>query len=257
MNIKKQHPKIWNWLLVVGLCCWFTSCQTAYTISGKKANYYAVDKSKGVDLEIVEMIAPYKQELDAAMKQVIGESTTNLKKAQPEGTLNNFMADAIIPIAQQLYKNATIDFSVANIGGIRVPNLPKGKITKEQIFEVMPFDNQLVVLQLNGKVVKKLMEHIASKGGWPVSKEVKLVINNQELVNSSINEQAIDTTKTYHVLAPDYIANGGSKCYMLVDQPREDLNILFRAALIQFIEQETGKGNKINATLDKRISYGK
>lgn len=69
----------------------------------------------------------------------------------------------VINVAQE-----AADFAVFNTGGLRRP-LPLGNITRGDVFELMPFENELVILTMNGEAVKKLVNFIATKGGAPVS----------------------------------------------------------------------------------------
>ena len=153
-------------------------------------------------------------------------SSDLLVKQQPEGTLGDFVADALL-LQSRKELNTAIDFSIVNNGGIRVPNFSAGEITVGKVFELMPFDNGIAVVECSGKVVKQLMDKAAAKGGWPVS-NMKYMIHAGAAENIFIGENKLDTLATYHFVCSDYIANGGDDCSFLVAQKKTLSNLLFR-----------------------------
>ncbi len=78
------------------------------------------------------------------------------------------MADAIYYGATQHFKMA-VDAAFVNYGGIRISQLPKGEVTSGKIFELMPFDNIVVLQKLKGSVLQEFLDLIAERGGWPAS----------------------------------------------------------------------------------------
>ncbi len=205
------------------------------------------------DDEIEEMIAPYKKELDAKMNQVIGYAEKELVKELPECTLGNWASDAIHTECNKLFKKP-IDFAVVNQGGIRIPTLPQGDITTGKIFELMPFDNMLVILNVKGDIVQQLFESIAARGGWPVSSSVRCSFTEGgELRSVTINGNPIDMEKTYQIGISDYVANGGDKCSFFKGQPQTQTGILFRDAFINRVKDLTRMEKNIDAEIEGRM----
>ena len=204
------------------------------------------------DQEMNQIIDPYKTQLEKDMNQVIGFATRSLTKHQPESTLGNWIADIIYQKGCDYYEQS-IDMAFQNYGGIRIQDLPDGAITKSHIFELMPFDNMLVILEVDAENLIKLFNRIAAYGGWPVSRQVKFEIKNGHPENIRINNQPIDKNRIYKVGLPDYIANGGDKCFFLKDLKRTTLNIMVRDAIIEYVVEETKRGNSLNAKLEGRI----
>ncbi len=203
------------------------------------------------DPAIDKMLAPYKKDLMQEMNQEIGTASQQLLKERPESALGNFVADAILETARGLY-DKEIHFGLPNYGGLRVPYLNEGAITKGEIFELMPFDNLLVVLTIDGKMVEKLFTHIIIKEGWPLSKGVKIeadTINNQH--RFFINEEEVKPNETYRFCVSDYIANGGDDCDFLKDQQRDELDILFRDAIMEYVKKQ----KSIDANIEGRFIY--
>ena len=231
------------------------SCKTSFQISKKESGQYKFSDSTNteIDSSIYSEIAPYREKMQSAMNEVLAVSTTSLERGLPESKLGNFLSDACMSYKKE--KNMQADFAVFNTGGLRRP-LPSGNITRGDVFELMPFENTLVILSMNGGDVKKLVNFIATKGGAPVS-GIQLRIQDSVATNVFINNVALDTTKIYRVLTSDYLANGGDAFPFVTDKNWDAVNLKVRDALIEYLISQTKAGKKINVDLDGRITYGR
>lgn len=231
------------------------SCKTSFQISKKESGQYKFSDSTNteIDSSIYSEIAPYREKMQSAMNEVLAVSTTSLERGLPESKLGNFLSDACMSSVKE--KNMHADFAVFNTGGLRRP-LPSGNITRGDVFELMPFENTLVILSMNGGDVKKLVNFIATKGGAPVS-GIQLRIQDSVATNVFINNVALDTTKIYRVLTSDYLANGGDAFPFVTDKNWDAVNLKVRDALIEYLISQTKAGKKINVDLDGRITYGR
>jgi 2',3'-cyclic-nucleotide 2'-phosphodiesterase (5'-nucleotidase family) len=201
------------------------------------------------------MLMPYKDSLDKSMNEVIGFSIHGLFKKQPESPLGNFMADAIKTMAEKKF-NKKIDAAFVNFGGIR-SYIPKGDITIGKIFELMPFDNLIVLQELKGVKLKSFLDRVCEKGGWPVSKGITYAIKDKAAIDILINGNAIDNNATYIIANSDYIANGGDNCDMLKNIPKQNINYLMRDALIEYTKMLTQESKPIDVKIENRVVYGK
>ena len=233
------------------LCLSFLGCKSYYQVSDSKSQFYLTDNSLKPSSEIESIIDPYRDQLNSEMNAVIGQLETELTKGQPESTLGNFVADAILASAKKRYKG-NIDFSLPNYGGMRVPYIKVGDISMGNLFELMPFDNKLVIVHLDGKSVKELLDHTCSLGGWPISKGVKITLDTLDRQHEyKINGKTLDIDGKYAFCVSDYIANGGDNCSFLKNKKREDLDLLFRDALIEYVKDK----KTINVNLEERTTY--
>lgn len=201
---------------------------------------------------ITTLIQPFKNQLDTQMEEVIGGCAATLIKERPESGLGNWMADAIHR-QTELYTGKPIDFAVQNYGGIRIPELSKGLIKRGKIYELMPFDNQIVVLSLNGEEVEELIRHIVKGKGWPVSYGIKITQTTETDLSIVIKGAPLDDKKTYQVALPDYIANGGSGSHFLLDKQRQTIDRLIREALIEDVINHTKNNQEINGRIEGRL----
>ncbi len=244
-------------ILLLG-CLVAAGCVPYYQIAKTENTVYPMDSLAVSNTEVEALVAPFKAQLDAEMNKVIGEVKQDLPKEKPESLLGNFVADAILVAAKKHY-DQPIDFAVSNYGGLRVPNIPAGPITTGMIFELMPFENRLTVVHLDGKTTKQFFEHMVAKGGWPVSTGVQVKVSNVDSVSVQqimIDDAIFNEKQTYHILTSDYIANGGDQCDFLKGKDRDDIGLLFRDALIEYTKMQTAAGNSIDAALEGRTYFG-
>src|SRR5690606_24774721 len=174
-----------------------------------RTDYIRIDESLPVDSSVLKFIQPYSEQLSATMNRVIGESALALNKAKPESTLGNFFTDALREQSEKYFERK-IDLCVMNYGGLRLPNISAGNITVGTIFELMPFDNYLVLFTLKGEMILQLLQHIAADGGWPQS-GVRFTIKEGKPFDITINGNPIQPEKEYTLLVSDYMAEGGDK----------------------------------------------
>ena len=211
------------------------------------------DSLQLVDSAIVKLIEPYKQKLDAQMNEVLNVSDVELLKERPEGTLCNFAADAVMWYGNKSYEKP-IDLCVLNYGGLRIPFIQKGNITLGKIYELMPFDNMVDVVEIDGKSCQQLLDIIAKNGGGPVS-GVKFKINNNRAEEVFINGIPFDSTKTYTLVTSDYLVNGGDGLEMLKKAiKRTSLNYKIRDAIVDYVREKKSTNKNITTQKDGRIT---
>ncbi|MBL7717997.1 MAG: 5'-nucleotidase C-terminal domain-containing protein [Flavipsychrobacter sp.] len=226
------------------------ACGTSYQVAQHSSVIYNV-KDTSPDSSLYRLVQPYKEELDKKMSEVIGRADTTLTKKQPECTLGNFMADAQLAAARELYPDVTV--SVSNYGGIRVSYLQEGPVMLRHMYELMPFDNTLVILELPGTVLVEFCQHMASLKGWPVS-GLSYTIKDKKAVNIKVNGQAVKEDALYKVATSDYVANGGDNCHFLKAYKPVLTNIFVRDVLIAYVRNRTASGQALSATLENRVT---
>ena len=207
------------------------------------------------DTEINAIVKPYKQKKDSVMHSELATAEMAMVKGLPEGLLGNFCADLTLQQARKYYKaqhGQTVDIALLNNGGLRT-SLPKGIITREKAFELMPFDNMMVVITLSGEQTKELFDFVAKMGGMPIA-GCKIGLKDSIASKIEINGQAFDISKSYKVATSDYLANGGDKMIFFKNPLQmEVLNVLLRDAIIEYMVEENKQGRKLTAKLDGRI----
>ena len=114
------------------------------------------------DSSIVKFYLPFKKNLEESlMNKPISYSFDTYKKNDGElnSTLSNMFADATFEMSNERFKEISgnnIDIVLLNNGGIR-SIISKGNISEKTAFELMPFENSIVVLELSGKSINKIL----------------------------------------------------------------------------------------------------
>ena len=213
-------------------------------------DYKVLNLQKDSFLQV--MLQPYADSVNSSMNAVIAQLAVDVDKRQPESTLGNLMADAMKVIGEKYYKT-TIDASLVNYGGIRIPSVKAGAITRGKVFEMMPFDNIIVLQKLKGTVLKEFLDHVAGRGGWPVS-GITMQIKNKKAENIMIGGKALDMNAVYTIANSDYVANGGDNCEMLRTIPQLNNGFLFRDAIIEYFTMFGKEGKQISMTIQNRVT---
>lgn len=204
------------------------------------------------DIKMQNFIARYKLQLDREMDQVIGESVEEMRAGKPESFLSNWNADIYLKSATD-YLKSTVDMAVVNLGSLRSP-IPKGEITVGSIFQLMPFENELVILWLKGTEVKKLLDIFALEGGQGIS-GVRMDIKNSKAANALIQGKPIENEKLYSIATNDFLAGGNDRMIPLATpEKRIDTGLKIRNLLMEHVIRETQNGRKIESKLDGRIT---
>lgn len=223
-----------------------------YTVQHHTTRAYSFDSTSQTDSTFVRLLAPYKAGVDTLMKAVIGRAAIPLTKAQPECTLGNFMADAQLEAAQKL--DAKVVASIVNYGGIRVPYLPPGPITKGAIYELMPFDNIVTIVEIPGSVLFRFCNHMAARRGWPVA-GLRYTVKDKKAVDLLLAGSRVDSARIYKITVSDYIAGGGDDCDFLRPLKKRYTSVFLRDALIDYVAALDRAGQPLFPKLDQRVSY--
>ena len=212
------HNYIMNFkpLFLIAFILTLLSCKEdkhLYKIEGQQIS---ITDSLETNAEIEAYIKPYRENLEKSMGTVLAYSVDTYSKRDGElnTAIGNLMADAVLEESNPVFKQRTgkdIDFVLLNHGGIRAI-MSKGNVTTRTAYELMPFDNSVVVVELKGAQVKELIDYLADrKRAHPIS-GLKLVLDKDyKIVSSMVNDEPIDFDKTYNVATNDYLYNGGDK----------------------------------------------
>lgn len=230
-----------------------TACHTGHLVTRQTYQRIAVDSTATPDTRLVRLLTPYRQKLDQSMNVVLTRSAERLEKRKPECALNDLLCDALLAQSTERY-GKPIDLAQLNYGGVR-NGLPEGNITTGSIFEVMPFDNQLVVLTLTGDQLLQFLNHFA-KGGSLLVSGIQVKIHDDQVQSVTFNNgRTLLPNETYAVALSDYIANGGDDAAFLKGiTRRETLNYLIRDALIDYFRKQGRSGQPLTTQANGRIT---
>ena len=235
---------------------YFSSCTSTSHIIRYEEKFIAVDSTLKSDSAITAEIAPYKEQFSKIMDEVLAVSDQVLMKSNPEGLLGDFTADITLTKAQEFCSeqkdSCAAEICVLNNGGLRNP-LPKGTITLGNIFQLMPFENEIVILKLKGEAVKEFLDFVANKGGMPIA-GMRMKIKNSMANEVTIGGKPFDISKSYSIVTSDYLADGGDNMTFFAKPIKKIITgKKMRDAIIEYLKDESKKGNIISIKKDGRI----
>jgi 5'-nucleotidase/UDP-sugar diphosphatase len=228
----------------------------------------ADDKTFAADDAVTALLAPYIEEANASLTEVVGEAEDtfvfgNRLTRYQETSLGDLICDANVWYFRNVY-NQELDFAFHNGGNIRA-ELPQGPITQERILTILPFENYLFIVSLKGADIIELFDFIATipqgAGGWPqFSKEVRYTVDYSDSAESggagilqelTINGEPVDPERTYRFCTNDYLLGGGDG-YTVLTRSEDPFNtsLLLSYVVIEYIRSQ---GGIISPATDGRI----
>jgi 5'-nucleotidase len=244
--------KVFGSLLVVFLGI---SCQHQSQDPSKiTAQTTQIDTLISQDSAVIQTYAPYKKKMVDEINTVLSYAPHNLTKddGTMQSTLGNLMADMMYDKADELFHKEFgkhVDFVLSNHGGIRA-SLWKGEVKALHAFNIMPFDNTLVVTELTKEKLEELFTYFVSKQrAHPLSKQVWISIEKTGKYQVRINGKPVED-RTYFVATSNYLQKGGDNMHFFADPVSlYDSNFLIRDAISEYFT----KNDTIVSQLDERI----
>jgi len=229
--------KLKKYTIYFGLLLIF-SCTTTYNLQSFDSNTIEIKESP--DSIALAIISPYQKGIEVEMNEVITYSKISLTKRGAESLLGNFVTDLCLNYAEA-------HMCVMNNGGLRT-TIDKGPIKRGKIYELMPFDNELVVLELNRKDFLGLLNYICKRGGEPFS-GISITMDKKGNILTNSWPVNFENNEKVKVITSDYLANGGDKMSFFQNKEQYKVGLKLRDAIIDHCT----KNDTINATLDGRI----
>jgi 2',3'-cyclic-nucleotide 2'-phosphodiesterase (5'-nucleotidase family) len=209
-----------------------------------------INDSIKTNKEVERLIIPYRDSLNEEMNKVIGVSRQLMTKGFPEGLLGNFVTDLMLEYGRENLDN-NIDFAIVNNGGLRSA-LPKDTLLLHHVYELMPFDNKVVILTMKNSQMEQLFDYIIQNKNISVS-GMRLHYSEDKLLEVSIDSNQYDSTKKYELIISDYLANGGDDMFFLKDADKKEFNLLLRDMILNYTMDRFNNGKYIGAKKDGRI----
>ncbi len=237
----------------------FTHCNQTLSVTEATSENIPVDATVPLSADLELTIKPYRDSMKAKMDEVLNYTHVDLEVGVPEGLLGNFVADLTYQTAKQK-SSKTPDFALLNNGGLRT-SIPKGAITRGKIFELMPFENEIVIVEISGDKMKELIEFVreksleapSRKAGVPVS-NFRMMMAGGKVNNVLINNKEFNSERSYRVVTSDYLSNGGDHMdFFLNPISVEKTGVKLRDAIIDYLIDLKKRNLEINLALDGRI----
>lgn len=224
----------------------------------------AIDASIPNDPAVDAIVTPYSakvRELDV----VIGKLEGNLqKRGIGGGSLGNFVVDAIR--AEAVVKlGKPVLLAITNSGGLRKNQIAAGAVRAADIYELLPFENALVAVDLSGEQLLRYLNVIVAARDAQSGARIKYRNNPETKKNEIVSvklgggdlpETTIDPAKTYTIVTIDYLVKRGGDYAVLQESKNiQPLGLTMRDAVLMYVKAETAAGRAVKARLDGRWSF--
>jgi 5'-nucleotidase/UDP-sugar diphosphatase len=200
--------------------------------------------------ETGEMIEEWVVEAEAGMDRIVGTANVDLTRGgEGETRMGNLVCDA-------MREEVAADFAFTNLGGIR-DEIPAGPVTPRQVFKVLPFGNSLMVFEVDGRLLKEIIEYRVSAGHHGVYMSGGKIVYNKNrpdydrLTYFEVGGEPWDPDRTYRVVTTDFLASGNAGLYMLPlvpDEKKMRTSTTCMDAVVHYIERHS----PIENTMDGR-----
>lgn len=220
-----------------------------------------VDAKIPDDPAVERLLRPYSGKV-RALNVVIGKLEGELRKAGVgAGSLGNFVTDGIRSQAS-LKLGKPVLLAVTNSGGLRKNTIAEGELRASDIFELMPFENALVKVDLTGEQLTQLLNVILESRDAQSGAKIRYRMNGDKpelvsvkLLDAEGRETEIDPRATYSIVTIDYLLNLGSGRYSILQRGKNPtpLGLTLRDAMMDYVKAETAAGRPIRATIDGRF----
>lgn len=225
------------WLIII-FSSLFSCKKNPYNLQRIEGKQIPVNTEISSNAEIDNLVAPFKAKLESDMNKVLAYAPEDMYKGKgkSETNIGNFMADLCYKRGNPIFKKLSakdIDFVLLNFGGIRA-GISKGDVIVKNAFEVMPFENSMVVAELSYSKIQELLAYLAKSGkAHPNSKQLHLVIKDEKITSALLKGKELDPKRSYFVLTSDYLQHGGDRMFFFKDPVSlVNLNYKIRTAII-------------------------
>lgn len=242
-----------HFVVFVTISCIYSCKQLPDLVQIKGRQLQVTDSLSSVS-EIDEYIQPYRTQINQTLDSVLAynPSTIDVYETPLNTALGNFMVDVVYERSAPIYQKRTgntVDFAFLNHGGIR-SKLNKGAVTARNAYELMPFENTVVVLELTADHIEDMARFLAkSRRAHPFSDQFRLILNKDYSIKSvTVHGQPLDKNRVYRVATSNYLANLGDRMVFFSNPvSRTETDYLIRNTLIDhFAETDTIKAQYDN-----------
>ena len=243
VNLKKYNGFLKLFVIFLTLFFTFSCSQKSYNLTKIEGKQLPVTEKEAQTPEIENFIKPYREHINQDLDNILAYSPETLEKSSGkwQTAIGNLMADVCLQRGNIVFRSREkkdIDLCLLNHGGIRAI-LPKGNVTTRTAFEIMPFENNLIVVALKGSQIIEMTAYIIKeKKPHPLSGITFTITKNNVATNIMIQRKPLDADKIYYVATNDYLANGGDNMnFFKTNVGKFDLNYKLRNVLIDYFKE--------------------
>lgn len=231
----------------------------APTKIGVRSGQTAIDSSIPADESVEKMLEPYSGKV-RALSIVIGQLDGTLKKGEVgAGSLGQFVTDGLTVYAKTKVSKP-IALTIMNAGGLRKNEIAAGEVRAADIFELLPFENALMTVDVRGADLLKVLPALARDAQAGLRIQYKWndrdrpEVITAKLLDENGKEHEIEPDKTYTIITIDYLLRLAGGAYAILQEAKNKtpLNVTLRDAMMEYVKSETAAGRKLRSRVDDR-----
>ncbi|HEX5753365.1 MAG TPA: bifunctional UDP-sugar hydrolase/5'-nucleotidase [Archangium sp.] len=211
------------------------------------------------DKAVEALVAPALARVEEVQRQSLGVTVTAPlgRNYEAESALGDVLTDAL----REMEK---VDVALLNSGGLRA-NLKAGALTYGDLYEVLPFDNTVSIVTVNGDELRRLLTAAYGSGSGVFQQSgLKVKLSRcpgpERLRDVTLaNGKPLESGRLYRVVMPDFLARGAAGLAPVLSQlPAEridlgsDREVILRDGLATWWK---GRGTALSAPATGRISF--
>ena len=254
VNLKKYKVLLQQFVLFLTFAVFLSCSQQKIVVTKIEGKQININNTAELTPSVETFIKPYRENIEKDLSEILAFAPQNIDKTgEWQSSIGNLLADVVLDKGNPILKsrkNVSIDFCLLNHGGIRAI-IPKGNVTARTAFEIMPFENSLIIVAMKGSDILEIPTYIIKeKKPHPLSGMTFTIDKNNLAKNILIQGKPINENKTYYVATSDYLANGGDNMtFFKKNSDKIDLDYKLRNILIDYFKTV----DIIPLVLNKRI----
>jgi 2',3'-cyclic-nucleotide 2'-phosphodiesterase (5'-nucleotidase family) len=199
-------------------------------------------------LALLKLLKPFQEKLREKMSNIVGSVNKPHFRARPESMLGNLVAEMNLSYMRR--KKYRVDVFLTNLRGIR-RDMPAGVVTMGDLFEILPFENELVILKTTGKQLLEILHGLCKRGGEPIAgATLWMDAKRKQAHHVRIAGKALRLKKTYFLGTSRYLAKTGWMSRYTKGIPMQLTPLMIRDGVIKGFKN---KRLRTKGTLTRRI----
>ncbi len=243
VNLKKYNDFLKLFVIFLTLFFVISCAKQSFYVSKIEGKGIIITDIETQNQQVENYIKPYREHIDKDLNSILAYCAVTLDKndGKWQTTIGNLMADVTLQRGNLVFKareKKDINMCILNNGGIRAI-LPKGNVTTRSAFEIMPFENSLVVMALKGEQILEMVDYfIVTQKPHPISGITFTIAKDNSAKNILVQGKPIEKETIYYVATNDYLSNGGDNMnFFKKGIEKYDLDYKLRNVLIDYFKE--------------------
>jgi 2',3'-cyclic-nucleotide 2'-phosphodiesterase (5'-nucleotidase family) len=150
--------------------------------------------------QLTSKIDSFQNELNSTLNKVILNNKNPLTRAQPESTIGNWIVDAI---GKTTWPSGTNNGIVLFPYYLITSNyIPPYSFSNKTLYSLCDPSLDFYKIELEGRVVKQIIDTIIAKGGWPLF-GVQVNLENNTVSEILIHKIPLHDSRIYELIIPE------------------------------------------------------